>query len=151
MGSSLVNALVTSFLATLGFGVLLHAPKRALVWASLIGMVANGCYWSLGAAGVSDHAAIFAAAAGASILAELLARRMKMAATVFITLSIIPLVPGLSLYRTMAYFAKGQSTAGLELGIYSMITFLLIALGVAMGSFIVRIQKGASTAAQPRE
>lgn len=151
MGISLLSALVTSFLATLGFGVLLHAPKRALVWASLTGMAANGFYWSLGAAGASDHAAIFAAAAGAAILAELLARRMKMAATIFITLSIIPLVPGLALYRTMAYFAKGQSQSGLELGIYAMITFLLIALGVAMGSFIVRLRAGTNPPSRTRK
>ncbi len=142
MGDSLINALLTSFFATLGFGVLLHAPGRALLMASITGMAAHGFNWALSAAGLSAHGAVFAAAAGASILAELLARRMKMAATVFITLSIIPLVPGLALYRAMAFLAQGESKAGLELGVSAMVSFLMIALGIAMGSFLVRLRRG---------
>lgn len=150
MAFSLINALFTSFFATLGFGVLLHAPSRALLPAAMAGMAAHVCYWALGKAGLPHQAAIFIAAAGASILAELLARRMKMAATVFITLSIIPLVPGLSLYRAMAFLAQGESTSGLELGVSAMITFLMIALGIGMGSFLVRIRKNAASAIPPK-
>ena len=141
-----MNALLISFFATLGFGVLLHAPGRALLPAAITGMAAHVCYWMLLEAGLSNQAAVFAAAAGASILAELLARRMKMAATVFITLSIIPLVPGLALYRAMAFLAQGESKAGLELGVSAMITFLMIALGIGMGSFLVRLGRGAAPA-----
>jgi uncharacterized membrane protein YjjB (DUF3815 family) len=147
MGTSLINSLLTSFFATLGFGVLLHAPSRALLLTAVCGMVANGCYWALGAAGLSDHAAIFLAAVAASLLAEFLARRMKMAATVFITLSIIPLVPGLSLYRAMAFLAQGESNAGLELGVSAMISFLMIALGIGMGSFLIRLHRSPAPAA----
>lgn len=149
MGSTLVSALLTSFFATLGFGVLLHAPSRALLLTAVAGMVANGCYWAFGAAGLSDHAAIYLAAVVASVLAEFLARRMKMAATVFITLSIIPLVPGLSLYRAMAFLAQGESKAGLELGVSAMITFLMIALGIGMGSFLIRLRKGSGAPPPP--
>lgn len=139
---SLVMAIFTSFFATLGFGVLLHAPTRALLPASAAGMTAHLCYFLLHAAGVSEQAAIFAAAVGAALFAELLARHMKMAATVFITLSIIPLVPGLNLYRAMAFFAQGQSEAGLNVGVSAMVTVLMIALGIGMGSFLVRLRRG---------
>ena len=150
MAGALINALLTSLFATLGFGVLLHAPNRALLPAALTGMTAHVCYWALNAAGLSHQAAIFAAAVGASVLAELLARRMKMAATVFITLSIIPLVPGLALYRAMAFLARGESKAGLELGVSAMITFLMIALGVGMGSFLVRLRRGSAPTTPPK-
>ena len=140
MLGSLITALLASFFATFGFGVLLHAPKRALLPASAAGMAANTCYFLLYSAGVSEQAAIFAAAVGAAILAEMMARHMKMAATVFITLSIIPLVPGLNLYRAMAFFAQGQSEAGLSTGVSAMITVLMIALGIGMGSFTVRLR-----------
>ncbi len=150
MGGNIMIALLTSFFATLGFGVLLHAPNRALLLASAAGMTAHGCYWALTTAGISEHAAIFLAAASASILAEFLARRMKIAATVFITLSIIPLVPGLSLYRAMAYLAQGQSKAGLELGVNAMITFLMIALGIGTGSFLIRLPRRSASASPPK-
>ena len=47
MIGSLLAALFASFFATLGFGVLLHAPKRALLPASIAGMTANTCYFLL--------------------------------------------------------------------------------------------------------
>lgn len=150
MIGSLLMAVLASFFATLGFGVLLHAPKRALLPASAAGMAAHLCYFLLYTAGVSEQAAIFAAAVGAAIIAELLARHMKMAATVFITLSIIPLVPGLNLYRAMAFFAQGQSEAGLNVGVSAMITVLMIALGIGMGSFLVRLRRGAKSAQSGR-
>ncbi len=146
MLGSLVMAILASFFATLGFGVLLHAPRRALLPASAAGMTAHVCCYLLYTAGISELAAIFAAAVGAAILAELMARHMKMAATVFITLSIIPLVPGLNLYRAMAFFAQGQSEAGLNVGISAMVTVLMIALGIGMGSFLVRLGRGAKHA-----
>jgi len=140
----LFMALLTSFFATLGFGVLLHAPRRALLPASAAGMTAHMCYFLLHTAGVAEQAAIFTAAALAAIIAELMARHMKMAATVFVTLSIIPLVPGLNLYRAMASFAQGQSEAGLTMGVSAMITVLMIALGIGMGSFLVRLRRRGS-------
>ncbi len=141
MIGSLLAALFASFFATLGFGVLLHAPKRALLPASIAGMTANTCYFLLHTAGASEQASIFTAAVLAAIIAELMARHMKMAATVFITLSIIPLVPGLNLYRAMAFFSQGQSEAGLTIGVSAMITVLMIALGIGMGSFLVRLRQ----------
>ncbi len=141
MLSTLLPALITSFVATLGFGVLLHAPKRALLHAALIGAAGYGCAFALQEAGLSGQAALFAGALGASLLAEWAARRMKMAATVFITLSIIPLVPGLALYRAMAFMAQGATDAGLETGVEAMMHILMIALGVGMGSFLFRLKK----------
>ena len=142
MPASPLLSLFTSFLATLGFGVLLRAPGRALPWAALAGAAAHGAYRGLAAAGLPEEAAIFLAALLASFLSELLARRMRMAATVFVTPSIIPLVPGLALYRAMAFLAQGESKAGLELGVVAMASFLMIALGVAMGSFLWRLLPG---------
>ena len=38
---------LTSFVGTLGFAILLHAPKRAWLPASLIGAMTYTLYWSL--------------------------------------------------------------------------------------------------------
>ncbi len=150
MLATMLIALVTSYLATLAFGVLLHAPSRALYWAALLGAVAQGCVTGLQMAGVSMELAIFLGSMGASILAEICARRMKMAVTVFVTLSIIPLVPGLALYRAMASLAQGASQAGADMGVSAMITFLMIALGVGMGSFIARLRRGSAPLTPPK-
>lgn len=125
-----------SFIATMGFGVLLHAPKKALMAASAIGAFGYLVYWVLAQVGIMPQAAMFLAAVVASMLAEGAARRMGMAVTVFSTLSVIPLLPGLALYQCMALLGQGKGSQGLQVGLDAMILILMIALGLGMGTFI---------------
>ncbi len=131
--------LFSSFAGTLGFAMLLHAPRRAWLPASLVGGVAYLVYWLLMLAGAGDPAANFVAALLGSLIAQGCARRMRMIATVFITLSIVPLVPGLGLYRCMALLGQHQNAAGLQAGVGAMTSILMIALGIGMGSFLFRL------------
>lgn len=135
MIQGLLTALVSSFGGTLGFGILLKAPRRALLTASAIGAAGYGLYWGLMYGGASEYLAMFMGSAIASVLAQIAARRLKMITTVFITLAIIPLVPGLGLYRCMSYLAQGQNALGGQTGIHAMMNILMIALGIAVGGF----------------
>ena len=101
-----VIKLISSFIGTLGFAIFMHAPKRAWLPASAIGGVAYLVYWALQEFGVNEPMAIFIGALLGSILGQYLARRMKMIATIFVLLSMIPLVPGLGLYRCMQFLAQ---------------------------------------------
>lgn len=139
MIQELVRAVLSSFFATMGFGVLLQAPKKSILWGALIGMLGYALYWCLGQFSATGQMAMFFAAAFASILGQIAARRMRMAATVFSTLSIIPLVPGLALYRGMSYYAAGMSDAGGETLWAAMVDILMIALGLAVGAFVLRV------------
>lgn len=139
----IVIALVASFLGSLGFGVILQAPRASLFNASLIGGISYLCYWGIVQAGAGEASAMFCGAAVGSLLAQLAARRMHMVATIFITIAIIPLVPGLGLYRTMQYFAQGMSALGAETGIRTLLNILMLALGIGVGSFIFKIRKRA--------
>ena len=134
-----VIALASSFLATFGFGVLLHAPRKSLVVGSLLGMVGYGVYWLIVQAGGGEELAMFAGALASTLLAQLAARKMRMIVTVFITLAIIPLVPGLGLYRCMSYLAQGEGALGLQTGVNAMTNILLIALGISIGSFVYKL------------
>ena len=138
MTGSFLTTLGASFLGTLGFGVLLHAPRKSLILGSLLGALGYGIYWGIAQAGGSQGFAMFMGALGASLLAQVAARRMRMIATIFITLSIIPLVPGLGLYRCMSYLAQGQSALGVQEGVSAMTNILMIALGVSVGAFLYR-------------
>lgn len=134
-----LRILLASFAATYGFALLLHAPRRAWIPASLIGGVSFTLYWGLTAAGMSDPVAVFISAALGSVLAQACARRMRMIATVFLTLSIVTMVPGLGLYRCMELLAQGNSGAGARVGVAAMVTILMIALGLGVGSFVFRL------------
>lgn len=138
MIAGLARILLASFAATWGFALLLHAPKRAWFYASLIGGVAFTLYWVLAELGASDAAAVFVSAALGSFLAQLCARRMQMIATVFLTLAIVPMVPGLGLYRCMELLGQGKYGLGAQTGVSAMITIAMIAFGIGVGSFFAR-------------
>ena len=79
---------LTSFVGTLGFAILLHAPKRAWLPASLIGAMTYTLYWSLKQLSLDEAASMFLAALFGSLLAQFCARKMRMIATIFLLLSV---------------------------------------------------------------
>ena len=129
---------VAAFLGTMGFALLLHAPQRAWLPASAIGATAYTLYWVLYQVGMSMPASVFIGALAGSLLAQGCARRMRMIATIFITLSIVAMVPGLGLYRCIALLAQGQNAAGVRNGVEAMTTIVMIALGIGVGNFLFR-------------
>lgn len=131
--------LVSSFVGTLGFAVFMHAPKRAWLPASAIGGLAYLLYWALLQAQVYEPLAIFIGALLGSVLGQYCARRMQMIASIFVLLSMIPLVPGLGLYRCMRYLAQEMYSAGASAGVHAMVDVVMIALGLAVGSFLFRL------------
>lgn len=140
MPTNFLTALLTSFVGTLGFSVLLHTPRRAWLPGSCIGAVGYTLYWALIAwGGLSEPAAIFIGSLVASLLAQYAARRMRMIASIFATLAIIAFVPGLGLYRCMSLLAQGDTSLGLQTGIAAMANILMITLGLSVGSFIFRV------------
>ena len=131
--------LASSFVGTLGFAIFMHAPRKAWLPASAIGGVAYLLYWALLQFGLYEPIAIFVGAFLGSILGQYCARRMQMIASIFVLLSMIPLVPGLGLYRCMHFLAQEMYSAGADAGVRAMVDIVMIALGLAMGSFIFRM------------
>lgn len=131
--------LVSSFVGTLGFAIFMHAPKRAWLPASAIGGVAYALYWWLLRMEVYAPMAMFIGALLGSVLGQYCARRMHMIATIFVLLAMIPLVPGLGLYRCMHYLAQEMYSAGANAGVRAMVDVVMIALGIAVGSFVFRL------------
>ncbi len=133
----LLKTFVCAFIAAFGFGGLLRAPKRALVPSSIIGALGYLCYILLVSAGLSESVAMFISAFGASLSAQFAARRMKIIATVFVIVSMLPLIPGLGLYRAMRAFAVGDTALGADTASQTMILILMIALGVGLGTSVM--------------
>nr|MBR4281355.1 threonine/serine exporter family protein [Clostridia bacterium] len=131
--------LVSSFIGTLGFAIFMHAPRKAWLPASAIGGAAYLLYWSLLQLGMYEPLAIFIGALLGSILGQYCARRMQMIATIFVLLSMIPLVPGLGLYRCMHFLAQEMYSAGADAGVRAMVDVVMIALGLAVGSYLFRM------------
>ena len=112
---------------------------KARIPCGVIAALSYLLYWVLAFLGISEALAVFAGALFGSLAGQWFARRMKMIGTVFLMSAIVPVVPGLGLYRTMALLGQGATAAGARQGIDAMITIAMIALGLGAGSFIDRL------------
>ena len=135
--------LASSLLAGGGFGALLYAPRKAIIWGGLLGSAGYLSYWAAMECGAAETAAMFIGALVAALGAQIAARRLKMIATVFVTIAILPLVPGVGLYRAMSALATGDMMAGASIAAHTMALILMIALGIGLGTALVGADRGA--------
>ena len=134
-----LRAVAGAFFGTFGFLCLTRAPRKAWVPAGIIAALAYLADWLLVQAHVSEPLAVLFSTFLGSLLCHLLARKMRMINTVFLMAAIVPVVPGLGLYRMMADLGLGQTAAGAERGVDAMIIIAMTAVGLAMGSFTDRV------------
>ena len=135
----ILRAVFGAFFGTVGFAMLVHVPKRAWLVSGLIASLSYLVYWALKELGLPDPMAIYAGSFFGSLAGLLCARLMKIIGTVFLMSAVVPVVPGLGLYRMMAAFGQGRLSDGAELGTGAMITVAMIALGIGAGAFVDRI------------
>lgn len=126
------------FLASLSVGVLLNMPRQSLVLASVIGVAGSMVNSSLLRIGAHPQEAAFAASFAVAILAELLARRLKVPSPVLSIPGIIPLVPGSVAYRATTYLVDGKEISGAQTAIGASLTAVGIASGLLLASAISR-------------
>jgi uncharacterized membrane protein YjjB (DUF3815 family) len=80
--------------------------------------------------------AYLTAAAFGVLYAELLARRLKTPATLFVIPAIVPLVPGVGLYNTMRYVVDGEYNQAVSTGVFTLLAICGIALAVTITSVL---------------
>ena len=139
LAEQLIRASLGAFFGTVGFAMLVHTPKRACFVAGLIASLSYLVYWLMTYLGLPDPMAIFIGSLFGSLAGLLSARLMKIIGTVFLMSAVVPVVPGLGLYRMMVLLGQGHLAAGAEIGISAMITVAMIALGLGAGAFADRI------------
>lgn len=129
---------IYSYFATVGFSVFLNAPKSTLIPCGAVGAIGwTLFYWLLGITS-SSILANFLASIIVSLISEILARKLKQPAIVFVIPGIIPLVPGLGMYNTMLYLVQGDYTNAISKGADVLFVGGAISLGVLIVTAIVR-------------
>ncbi len=128
-----------AFLGTVGFAMLVHVPRRAWLASGLNAALSYMAYWAALRIGLSDPTSIFLGSFLGSLTGLLYARKMKMIGTVFLMSAVVPVVPGLGLYRMMAFLGRNEIAGGAAQGIRAMITVAMIALGLGAGGTIDRV------------
>jgi len=121
--------LVVSAFCACGFSIVFYFKPKRLPLAALSGVITCGVYlcvqYLLGGEFIPNMAGAFAG----GIYAECMARVTKVPVPVYLIPSMIILVPGSLLYRTMNYFISGAYGAAGNCAL----TALAVAAGIAGG------------------
>ncbi|MBQ7779441.1 MAG: threonine/serine exporter family protein [Clostridia bacterium] len=123
---------VACFGATIFYCIIMQLPKKALWISSLSSALTYIVYRVIFLSISSEYVGYLAASCFAALSAEILARACKMPATIFIFPAVIPLVPGLGLYRTMLCLVRSDMSGFASEGTKTLIISGIIAVTVAV-------------------
>ena len=129
---------IFGFLATIGFSIFLHSPKNSLPYAGIIGAVGWVLYVYLFGLTGNPILSNFLAAIVVAWISEILARKLKHPAILFVIPGIIPLVPGLGMYNTMLYLVQENYDLAISTGVTAIFVGGAISLGVLLVTSLVK-------------
>ena len=135
-------AFIFSFIAAAEFAILFQAPKKSLPVSGVIGAVGWVVYIYIRKdLNYDSFYAMFAATVALSLLSELAARIFKQPVTVFVIPGIIPIVPGLGMYKGMAAVIENNYDTGVNILITTVMDASAIALGMMLMTSVFRVFK----------
>lgn len=131
--------ILTGFVGSLCFGILFNIRGKRLAFAALGGLFSWSLFIALGFFIDSDPVNYFIVALAIGLYSHFLARALKTPTTTFVITSLIPLIPGSSLYYTMVYAFEGDFQHFAEKGLYTLKLSCALALGIIITSAAMRI------------
>ena len=130
-----------SLLATIGYAIFFHLPKKLLLYAGLTGAIG----WMVNVALTQAEASIafsnLAAAIAVAVMSEIFSRISKNPVTMFVIPGILPITPGYSLYMTMYYFTQNEIQNALAKGLQTLAVAGAIAIGIMLVSSFGKISR----------
>lgn len=136
--------IITGLIGTFGFSVLFNIRGKRLALSTLGGFLSWFLFIILNRIIGIEPLAYFLVAALISVYAEVMARVVKTPTTTFITPSLIPLIPGGSLYYTMAYALESDVERFTEKAIYTLELASVLALGIIVATAFAKLITKAS-------
>jgi uncharacterized membrane protein YjjP (DUF1212 family) len=115
-----------------------YAPRRTLPVAGAAGALGWVALRALGEAGLDVALSSFAAAVLVGFGAFTFAHMQKASPLIYVAAGIIPLLPGLTIYRAMLFLAEGSTGPGISLLTTAVTVGLAIASGVILGEFLAQ-------------
>lgn len=122
--------------ASASFAVANYAPRRTVLLCGLLGGVAWSSFVAVDLALLSPT---IASASGAVLVGSAgyaLAARQRVPTLVYVASGILPLLPGLAIYRGMRRFVEGDSIGGLTLLGQAIGVGLALAAGAILGEYL---------------
>ena len=126
-------------ISTVGFAMLFHVKAAHIPFAAIGGALSSAIYIILDDFGISLFLSNFIASLVSVVYSGVMARVLKTPTTIFVSLCIIPLVPGGSLFYTMRNLIMWNQAEFFRYGLNTILIALGIAGGIVVESAIVHL------------
>lgn len=139
-----MNALIQIIMGTigtLGFGILFNIRGKRLVAAAIGGMLSWALFLLLQLVIPSEPVNYFVVSLLTAFYCQFAAVKLKTPTTVLITTALVPLIPGGSLYYTMAYAFDTDLTRFLERGVHTLQLASALALGIISATTVIKVSR----------
>ena len=134
-----VLSVIYAYIGCLGFGFIFHIRGKLLFITPIGSALLWSVYLALEAPVESIVARSLIATMAAAVFCETIARVMKIPVTLFMIISILPLVPGSGIYYTMQACIASNWSLFAERGIETVGIAGAIAIGMLLISSLFRI------------
>ncbi len=134
-----IEQLVTSFVASAGFGIIFNAPKRSLIKCGLVGMVGWMTYIALVEFNFDVLLATFIASFFIASISQFFAKMYKTPSIIFSVAGIIPLVPGGSAFDAMRNIVTNEYNIAIQLGVKVFLLSGAIAIGLVFSEVMYQL------------
>jgi len=139
------------FAAAALFALLFRTPGRLIVPASIAAVAGYALSLWAGAKINAEWAGIFFGSLVSALISEWMAIRLRAPATIFLTVAVIPMVPGAGLYNTMLALVQNRYADAAAAGSNTMLDAGAIALGLSIAASVAYgLRRGRATARRPR-
>lgn len=131
----MVVQIIAALVGSVGFAIFFKMKGRQIALAGIGGAVTWMVYLFVQSFVTGYFVPYFAAAVFVAVYAEIMARINRAPATIFLTAAAVPLIPGGSLYYTMAGLVNKDEVLFTQSGEAAIV----IALAIAMGFVVVAV------------
>lgn len=121
-----------SFVATIAFSIMFHAPRKQYVFAGITGAFGWLIYIVYMHFSPDAVFASFFAAIGLTYISRIFSFARKAPVTIFLISGIFPIVPGAGIYYTGYHIFMNNNTAALSTGLETIKVAIAIALGIGI-------------------
>lgn len=128
----MIIQVIASFIAVFCFSISLEVPKKFIIITGMIGVVGWITYLIAVALNLSVILSSFISALVVAVISVILSKIFKAVTTIFFIPGILPIVPGVAMYKTV-YAMINNHTNDI---VYYLLQALLIAGGIALAIFI---------------
>lgn len=134
----MITQIIAAFVGSIGFAIFFQMKGKQIALAGIGGAITWAVYLLAAQYFDGNFIPYFIAAVFVAIYAEAMARVNRAPATIFLTATAVPLIPGGSLYYTMAGLVNGDNVLFRNSGEAAITIALAISLGFVVVAILAR-------------